>query len=52
MPLDEAQAPREPLVLFRRWFREAQEAGVLQPDAMTLATSGDDGPSATHVPFG
>jgi pyridoxamine 5'-phosphate oxidase len=51
MPLDEEQAPRDPLVLFRRWFREAQEARVPQPDAMTLATSGDDGPSARMVLF-
>jgi pyridoxamine 5'-phosphate oxidase len=51
MPLDEAQAPRDPLVLFRRWFREAQEAGAPQPDAMTLATRGDDGPSARMVLF-
>jgi len=38
-------------VLFRRWFREAHEAGAPQPDAMTLATSGAAGPSARMVLF-
>ena len=51
MPLNEADAPREPYALFRRWFREAQEAGAPQPEAMTLATAGDDGPSARMVLF-
>ena len=40
MPLLEEEAPRDPFELFTRWFREAQEAGALQPDAMTLATAG------------
>ena len=51
MPLTEADAPREPYALFERWFREAREAGAPQPDAMTLATAGDDGPSARMVLF-
>ena len=51
MPLLEEEAPRDPLVLFQRWFREAEEAGVPQPDAMTLATSGEEGPSARMVLF-
>ena len=51
MPLSEADAPRDPLVLFRRWFRDAQEAGAPQPEAMTLATGGDHGPSARMVLF-
>jgi pyridoxamine 5'-phosphate oxidase len=40
MPLLESRAPSDPLTLFRRWYREAERAGVLQPDAMTLATAG------------
>src|SRR5205085_2180684 len=36
MPLLEAEAPKDPLVLLNRWFREASEAGALQPDAVTL----------------
>ena len=40
----------EPLDLFRAWFRDAQEAGVEVPEAMTLATAGPDGgPSARMV---
>jgi pyridoxamine 5'-phosphate oxidase len=51
MPLDANQIPRDPYVLFERWFREAQDAGALQPDAMTLATAGEGGPSARMVLF-
>lgn len=51
MPLFESRAPAEPLVLFRRWYREAEKAGALQPDAITLATSGSAGPSARIVLF-
>lgn len=51
MALTEAAAPRDPYVLFQRWFKDAQEAGAPQPDAMTLATAGDDGPSARMVLF-
>jgi pyridoxamine 5'-phosphate oxidase len=48
----ESQAPEDPLVLFRRWFRAAQRAGAPQPDAMTLATAGADcAPSARMVLF-
>lgn len=51
MPLVESRAPADPLVLFRRWYREAVSAGAPQPDAMTLATSGRSGPSARMVLF-
>jgi pyridoxamine 5'-phosphate oxidase len=51
LPLLERDAPTDPFVLFRRWFREAHEAGAPQPDAMTLATSGAAGPSARMVLF-
>ena len=51
MPLSELNAPRDPLTLFRRWYREAQEAGAQQPDAMALATGGYTGPSARMVLF-
>jgi pyridoxamine 5'-phosphate oxidase len=49
VPLLEDEAPRDPFVLFDRWFREAAAAGALQPDAMTLATSGEEGVSARMV---
>ena len=51
MPLLESRAPADPLVLFRRWYREAESAGAPQPDAMALATSGRSGPSARMVLF-
>jgi len=37
-PLDDAAAPPEPLALFRSWFDEACEAGLNEPNAMTLST--------------
>src|SRR5258708_13658856 len=49
MPLRESDARRDPLTLFRRWYREAQEAGASQPDAIALATSGSAGPSVRMV---
>ena len=51
MPLLEDDAPREPWPLFQRWFDEAERAGAPQPDAMTLATGGEEGPSARMVLF-
>src|SRR5260370_40339723 len=49
MPLREREAPPDPLKFFRRWYREAQEAGASQPDAIALATSGSAGPSVRMV---
>lgn len=51
MPLTERRVPKDPLVLFRRWFAEAAAAGSPVPEAMTLATSGPQGPSARMVLF-
>jgi len=51
-PLLESNAPKDPFVLFDRWFRDASEAGALQPDAVTLATATRGGtPSARMVLF-
>lgn len=48
--LDEADVSHDPFVEFARWFAEAQEAQVLDPNAMTLATAAADGsPSARIV---
>lgn len=48
--LDESQVDRDPIAQFRRWFAEAQAAGVLEPNAMTLATATRDGePNARTV---
>jgi pyridoxamine 5'-phosphate oxidase len=51
MPLLEEEAPRDPYELFSKWFREAQEAGAPQAEAMTLATTGEEGVSARMVLF-
>ncbi len=46
-----SKAPADPLALFRRWYREAELAGAPQPNAMALATAGDDGTSVRMVLF-
>jgi pyridoxamine 5'-phosphate oxidase len=49
-PLDESDAPAEPMALFNRWFTEAVKASVRDANAMTLATATADGaPSARIV---
>lgn len=48
--LDEATAPDNPLDQFRIWFSDAGRVVERDPNAMTLATVGDDGrPSARIV---
>jgi pyridoxamine 5'-phosphate oxidase len=48
--LAEADVDADPLVQFGRWFEQAESAGLLEPTAMTLATSTPDGrPSARMV---
>ncbi|MEO7987750.1 MAG: pyridoxamine 5'-phosphate oxidase [Gemmatimonadales bacterium] len=48
--LDEADVSHDPIVEFARWFAEAQQAHVPEPNAMTLATATPDGePSARIV---
>ena len=50
--LIESRAPADPLVLFRRWYREAGRKGALQPDAIALATADASGaPSVRMVLF-
>ncbi len=36
--LDESSVPRDPLLLFGEWFDSAVDAGLQEPNAMTLAT--------------
>lgn len=49
-PLDLGSLPSEPVVLFRRWYEEAERAGIRLPNAMALATASADGrPSIRHV---
>jgi pyridoxamine 5'-phosphate oxidase len=48
--LAEADVDADPVVQFGRWFQQAEEAGLLEPTAMTLATATPDGrPSARMV---
>lgn len=48
--LDVGDVTPDPIEQFRRWFEEAQNAQVREPNAMTLATSTPDGrPSARVV---
>jgi pyridoxamine 5'-phosphate oxidase len=48
--VDESSLDPDPLRQFRRWFREAQEAGVPVPEATALATATPDGrPSVRMV---
>ncbi|MGH9871519.1 MAG: pyridoxamine 5'-phosphate oxidase [Pyrinomonadaceae bacterium] len=48
--IDELTVDRDPLPLFQRWLDEAKAAGIHLAEAMTLATSTQDGkPSARLV---
>ncbi|MDQ1477180.1 MAG: pyridoxamine 5-phosphate oxidase [Actinomycetota bacterium] len=38
-PLSPESVDADPIAQFRRWYGEAEAAGVRQPDAMTLATA-------------
>lgn len=38
-PLDPDSVAPDPIAQFRRWYADAEAAGVAQPDAMTLATA-------------
>ncbi len=45
----EADAPATPLPLFAAWLRVAVEAGLREPNAMTLATATHEGKPAARV---
>ncbi len=47
--LDMADVDPDPLVQFRRWFQEALDARVVEPNAMTLATAAPDGTPSARV---
>ena len=52
MALVESRVPADPMALFRRWYRDAERQGALQPDATALATADARGaPSARMVLF-
>ncbi|MGD9746915.1 MAG: pyridoxamine 5'-phosphate oxidase family protein, partial [Verrucomicrobiales bacterium] len=43
----ESEVASDPIIQFSRWFEQARQGGVVEPNAMTVATVGEDGtPSA------
>jgi len=42
-PLLESDLDPDPVAQFRKWFGEARESSIPEPNAMTLGTSGADG---------
>ena len=47
--LSEADVAADPLTQFQRWFDDAVEGGVYEPNGMTLATVGEDGQPSARV---
>ncbi|MBN3035839.1 MAG: pyridoxamine 5'-phosphate oxidase [Bacteroidales bacterium] len=47
--LDESTADPDPLSQFAVWFGDALKAGIPEPNAMALATSGDDGQPSVRM---
>jgi pyridoxamine 5'-phosphate oxidase len=47
--LDEQSVERDPFLQFVRWFDEAVAVRVAEPNAMTLATIGDDGRPVARI---
>ncbi len=45
----EKNLARDPFRQFEKWFQEAEAAKIPEPNAMTLATAGPDGPSSRTV---
>jgi pyridoxamine 5'-phosphate oxidase len=47
--LDEQSVASDPITQFRAWFDDALRAQLPEPNAMTLATVGDDGKPAARI---
>ena len=47
--LDETASAADPLQQFRLWLRQAIDAGLPEPNAMTLATVGEGGRPSTRI---
>ena len=45
----ETEAPADPLEMFGIWFDQAMQAGIAEPNAMTLATTNEEGRPAARV---
>lgn len=47
--LDESDVNKDPVLQFEKWFKEAIDAKVNEPNAMTLATSTSDGKPSARI---
>jgi pyridoxamine 5'-phosphate oxidase len=47
--LDEANVSQDPVLQFDRWFSEAREAKVMEPNAMALATATREGAPSVRM---
>ena len=47
--LDENEVPNNPFELFGEWFSQAEEAGLIEPNAMVVATVDSDGMPSTRT---
>jgi len=47
--LDLSELDPDPVAQFRLWFKQACDAGLLEPNALVLATVGADGAPSTRV---
>lgn len=47
--LDASELDADPVAQFRLWFKQACDAGILEPNAMVLATVGRDGAPSSRV---
>ncbi|HEY6390564.1 MAG TPA: pyridoxamine 5'-phosphate oxidase [Bryobacteraceae bacterium] len=48
-PFDESHLDADAMVQFRKWFAEARAVAIHEPNAMTLATAGEDGQPSARV---
>ncbi|MFP4145588.1 MAG: pyridoxamine 5'-phosphate oxidase [Phycisphaeraceae bacterium] len=48
-PLRKSHLVADPLEQFEIWFKDARDAGIVLPTAMTLATCGPDGTPAARI---
>lgn len=47
--ISELRAREDPVEMFRTWFREARESGLLLPEATALATADEDGAPSVRM---
>src|SRR5688572_16416183 len=47
--LSESDLAADPVTMFARWFDEAREAGIYEPNAMVVATVSPDGQPSSRI---